>query len=106
MLLRHATPAKNLNSILRGGLLTSKSLGKLPVVWLCSPCKSSWAVLHAVRRHGGRVESVVLLDVSVPRSWLRRSPRKRLWACPRDIGPERIKKVLTFQQMAGASTDK
>jgi hypothetical protein len=106
MLLRHATPARNLPSILRAGLLTSKSQGKLPVVWLCSPCKSSWALLHTVKRHGGRVESVVILEISVPRRWLRRSARKGLWCSPRDIGPERIKAVLTFQEMAGASAEK
>jgi hypothetical protein len=55
MLVRHATPARNLNSILRGGLLCSKSQGRLPVVWVCSPTHSSWAVLHVIRRHGGRV---------------------------------------------------
>ena len=33
MLLRHATLARNLNSILRRGLLCSKSRGKPPVVW-------------------------------------------------------------------------
>ena len=42
MRLRHATLARNLNSILRAGLLTSKSRGKLPGVWLVSPSKSSW----------------------------------------------------------------
>ena len=83
MLVRHATPARNLNSILRGGLLCSKCQGKLPVVWVCSPARSSWAVLHVIRRHGGRVESTVVLEVDVPRSWLRRS-RKGLWFCPRD----------------------
>jgi hypothetical protein len=105
MLLRHATPARNLNSILQAGLLCSKSQGKLPVVWLCSPCKSSWALLHAIRRHGGRAESTVILEVSVPRRWLRRSARKRLWCCPRDLRPERIKRVLTFQEMAGRSAE-
>jgi hypothetical protein len=59
MRLRHGTPARNLNSILRAGLLCSKSQGKLPVVWLCSPCKSRWALLHAIKRHGGRAESTV-----------------------------------------------
>jgi hypothetical protein len=32
MLLRHATPARNLASILRAALLCSKSLGKLAAV--------------------------------------------------------------------------
>jgi hypothetical protein len=101
MLLRHATPARNLNSILRLGLLCCHSKGKLPVVWACSPARSWGAVLHVVKRHGGRVESTVVLEVDVPRSWLRRS-RKGLWYCPRDIPPERIQRVLTFQELAGS----
>jgi hypothetical protein len=103
--LRHATFAKNLPRILRAGLLCSKSQGKLPVVWLCSPGQSSWATLHTVKRHGGRVESVVLIELDVPRSWLRRSARKRLWYCPRDIPPARIRHVFTFQEMAGTSAE-
>ncbi len=104
MLVRHATPARNLNSILRRGLLCSKSRGTLPVVWVCSPARSSWAVLHVIRRHGGRVESTVVLEVDVPRSWLRRS-RKGLWFCPRDIPPHRIRRALCFAELAGASTE-
>ena len=75
MLLRHATPARNLNSILRAGLLTSKSQGRLPAVWLCSGARASWAVLHTIRRHAGRVETTVVLEVDVPRSWLRKSKK-------------------------------
>jgi hypothetical protein len=60
MLLRPATPARNLPGILRAGLLTAKSRGRLAAVWLCSAAKSSWAVLHVIRRHGGRVETTVL----------------------------------------------
>jgi hypothetical protein len=101
MLLRHASPARNLNSILRHGLLCSRSEGKLPVVWACSPARSWWAVLHVVKRHGGRVESTAVLEVDVPRSWLRRS-RKGLWYCPRDIPPDRFQRVLTFQELAGS----
>jgi len=52
-----------------------------------------------VKRHGGRVESTVVLEIDVPRSWLRRS-RKGLWYCRRDVPPERIKRVLTFQELA------
>lgn len=103
-LLRHATPARNLSSILRAGLLTSKSRGKLPVVWLCSPSRSSWAVLHVIKRHGGRVETTVVLEADVPRSWLRRN-RKGLWYCPRDVPPTRIKRALCFAELAGTSTE-
>jgi hypothetical protein len=101
MILRHATPARNLNSILRGGLLCSHSRGRLPVVWACSPARSSWVVLHVIRRHGGRVESTVVLEIEVPRRWLRRSKRG-LWYCPRDIAPERIRRVLSFAELVGA----
>jgi hypothetical protein len=101
MQIRHATPARNLNSILRQGLLCSHSKGKLAVVWACSLAKTWWSVIHVVKRHGGRVESAVVLELDVPRSWLRRS-RKGLWYCPRDIPPGRIKRVLTFQELAAS----
>jgi hypothetical protein len=104
VLLRHATPARNLAGILRAGLLTSKSKGKMPAVWLCSPSKSSWALLHVVKRHGGRVESTVLLEIDVPRSWLRRS-RKGLRYSLRDIPADRVRRVFTFSELAGTSTD-
>jgi hypothetical protein len=63
MLLRHATPARNLPGVLQRGLLCSKSQGRLPVVWLHAPGKTAWALLHTVKRHGGRVEAVVVLLV-------------------------------------------
>jgi hypothetical protein len=101
MILRHATPARNLSSILRSGLLCSYSRGRLPVVWACAPARSSWAVLYAIRRHGGRVESTVVLEIYVPRSWLRRS-RKALWYSVRDVPAGRIRRVLSFAELAGA----
>ena len=100
--LRHATPARNLNSILRLGLLCSHSKGKLPVVWLHTPAKSFWATLHTLRRHGGRAEAVIILLVDVPRAWLRKS-RKGLWYSVCDIPADRIRRVLSFAELAGAS---
>jgi hypothetical protein len=102
VVLRHATPARNLNSILRAGLLCSKSQGRLPVVWACTAARSTWAVLHVIGRHGGRVESTVVLEIDVPRSWLRKS-RAGLWYSVRDVPPERVKRVLCFGELAGAS---
>jgi hypothetical protein len=99
MRLRHATLVKNLPGILRAGLLCSKSRGKRPVVWLGCPGKSLWAAAHVVRRHGGRIEQVVILEIDVPRSWLRRS-KKGLWYCPRDVPPERIRGVITFGELS------
>jgi hypothetical protein len=104
MLLRHATPARNLTSILRAGLLCSKSQGKLPAVWVCSPARSWWAVLHVVRRHGGRVENTVVLELDIPRPWLRRN-RKGLYFVPRDVPADRLRRVLTFQEMAASPVE-
>jgi hypothetical protein len=104
MLLRHATLARNLPSILRGGLLRSKSKGKLPVVWLHSPAASTWAALHTIRRHGGRIEDVVIIELDVPRSGLRRS-RKRLWYFTGNIAPACFRRLITFQELAGRPMD-
>ncbi len=89
------TPARNLAGIGRAGLLASKSRGRPPVVWLHAAGKTPWALLHTIRRHGGRVENVVILAVDVPRTWLRRS-KPGLWYTPRDVPPERIRGLTTF----------
>ena len=102
MLLRHATPKRNLTSIQRAGLLCSKSQGRLPVVWLHAESKTPWAALHTVKRHGGRVVSVIVLTVEVPRCWLRRSKRG-LWFCRRDVPAERIRDRIDFPELAGTS---
>jgi hypothetical protein len=102
MLLRHATLIRNLPGIERRGLLCRKSKGRLQVVWLHTPAKSFWAALHTIKRHGGRAEAVVILLVDVPRSWLRKG-RKGLWYSVRDVPPDRIRRVLSFAELAGAS---
>jgi hypothetical protein len=86
------------------GLLCSKSQGKLPVVWLHVPTATPWAVLHTVRRHGGRVEGVIVLELDVPRRWLRRN-RRGLWCAPRDVPPDRIKRVIDFGELAASPVD-
>ena len=73
MKLRHSTPRRNLAGIARAGLLCSRSQGRLPAVWLHAPSQTAWAIVHTIKRHGGRVEQVITLEVEVPRSWLRRS---------------------------------
>jgi hypothetical protein len=100
--LRHATLIRNLPNIERHGLLCEKSQGKKAVVWLHAASYSAWSMAHVVRRHGGRIEAVVILEVQIPRSWLRRS-RKGLWYSVRDIPADRIRKVITFTDVAGAS---
>jgi hypothetical protein len=45
--------------------------------------------LHTVKRHGGRVEQVIILEVYVKRRHLRRG-RMGLWYSVRDIPPDHI----------------
>jgi hypothetical protein len=101
MLLRHATLVRNLPGIERRGLLCCKSKGRLPVVWLHTPAKSFWATLHTIKRHGGRAEAVLILLVDVPRASLRKN-REGLWYSVQDIPADRIRRVLSFAEMAGA----
>jgi hypothetical protein len=99
--LRHGTLKRNLPSIDRNGPLCSKSKGKLKVVWLQAASKSAWAMVPTVRRHDGRIENVVVIEVSVPRKWLRRS-KSGLWFCKEDIGPERFKSRIGFDQVSAS----
>ena len=68
-------------------------------MWLHGAGRKHRAALHTIKRHGGRIEGVVILEIDVPRRWLRRSKRG-LWYCPRDIPPERIRGVVTFGALA------
>jgi hypothetical protein len=95
MKLRHATPTRNLASIRKRGLLTRKSQGKLPVVWLHAANRSPWAVLHTMRRHG--CNDVTVIEVSVPRSWLTRS-KAGLWYVSRDVPPGRIMQTIAVDE--------
>jgi len=104
MKLRHATPIGNIPSILKSGLLCSKSKGKLKVVWAHVPSKSSWAAIHVVKRHGGKIEDVVVLEVDLPRSWLRRN-RRGLWYSTRDVTANRIKKTIRFAELAASPVE-
>jgi hypothetical protein len=100
MLLLHATPSRNLNSILKAGLLTAKSRGRRPAVWAAAPGRASWCLLHVCRKHHTPAERVILLQVDIPRRWLRRCKVRGLWFCRRDILPDRILGVVTFQELA------
>ena len=104
MLLRHATPARNLRSISRSGLLTARSQGRRPVVWFHTSGKTPWATLHTVKRHGGRIEDVAVIEVDIPRRWLRRN-RRGLWFCVRDVDPERFRRLIRFAELARSPVD-
>ena len=95
MSLRHATPTRNIASIRKRGLLTCKSQCKQPVVWLHSPSRSAWAVLHVMKRHGCTKATVV--EVYIPRSWLTRS-RTGLWYTKRDVPATHIGTTIPVEE--------
>src|SRR5262245_49112892 len=101
MLLRQAMHLRNLASIQRVYLPCSKSRGKRRVVWLPCTAKTARATLHNVKRHGGREEDVVVLEVEVPRGWLRRS-RRGLWYCGEDVPAVRIRRLIGFAEVAAS----
>jgi hypothetical protein len=100
--LGHATLRHNLPGILRDGIQTAKSRGRLKAVWLHAADRAHWAALHTVRRHGGRVEDVVVLEVRVPRAWLKRhgGSVEGLWRSVRDVPPRFIRRVIGFRQLS------
>jgi hypothetical protein len=94
MKLRHATPSRNFASIRKRGLLTAKSKGKLPVVWLHAASRSPRAVLHTMKRHG--CKDVIVFEIDVPRSWMTRN-KAGLWYSNRDVPPDRIRQTIAVE---------
>jgi hypothetical protein len=86
---RHATLHQHLASILAEGLDPARATTLPPLVWLHTPGRTPWAVLHVVRRHGVALTDVIVLDVQVPRQWLQPAERG-LWTCDRVIAPARL----------------
>ena len=96
----HATTAKAARLIHRDGFLDPDcSLTRLKAVWFHVASRQSWAVLHTVKRHGGRVEDVVVFEADVPRSWLRRHARG-LWYCTRPVSLRRCRAARGFQEVS------
>lgn len=79
MILYHATLKRNLESILLHGLDPAFALNrKNPRVWLHTKSRQHWAVAHAQKRHQVSLSEVVIIEVSIPRSRLKRRWRG-LW---------------------------
>ena len=85
MILYHATPTVNLESIQRHGLLPSKAQGNIKGVWLHTESRRAWAILHVIKRHDlTAFDDVVLLKVNVQRSDLTRRQRG-IWTTDKPI---------------------
>ena len=84
MKLYHATPKSNLASIRANGLDPNRSRGAKSEVWLHTRSRREWAILHTTARHKCEVSDVVILEVNVPRTKLRRRWRG-LWTTPETL---------------------
>jgi hypothetical protein len=100
--LGHATLRHNLPGILRDGIQTAKSRGRFKAVWLHDPSKAHWAALHTVRRHGSRIEDVIVLQVCVLKAWLRQhgGTAKGLGRNVRDVPVKYIRRVVGLRQLS------
>ena len=84
MRLYHATLKSKLASILPEGLDPNRSQGKENVVWLHTASRREWAILHIQARYKCKVSEVVIIEVNVPRSKLRRRWRG-IWTTPETL---------------------
>ena len=75
MKLYHATPIKNLESINATGLDPNRAKGKEKLNWLHTASRRYWAICHTAKRHKCNVDEIIILQVDVPRSKLRRRYR-------------------------------
>jgi len=105
VLLRHATLIRNLPNIERHGLLCSKSKGKRKAIWLHHPAHSEWAVLHTVRRHGGRVEKVIVLEVEIDPATYRSWGPGLGWVC-QDLPWRAVRRVIEFEELSASPVER
>jgi hypothetical protein len=94
MKLRHATTKSRAKRIEREGFKVAKAdpNAKIKGCWFCSPSNSAWGVLHTIRKHGARLEDVVVIEVEIPRSQLRRF-RRGLWYTGVDVPVGAIREI-------------
>jgi hypothetical protein len=58
--------------------------------------------VHAVRRHGGRIEDVIAAKVEVPPDWFKRDGNHLgLWCCTRGIR-RRVHRIDGFAELSAS----
>jgi hypothetical protein len=77
--LHHVTPARNVPSILRLGILGSRSKGARKVAWLCDGKRLAWCLPHIAKHHGVKLLDLAVLTVKLPRGHWTRTGRKGVY---------------------------
>lgn len=81
MKLYHITARKNLKSILRTGLDPQRARGVRKSVWGVTPGHVAWALIHVLAKpwnKGAALSDLVVIEMTLPRSQVRRYQRK-IW---------------------------
>lgn len=96
MILVHATPKRNLASIIRGGLRPDMSRSRTKAVHLFSARMFGDAVNHCCARHKIEPDEVVIIGIEVPRSWLKKGKRSGLWNTKRHVAAARVRYTVAI----------
>jgi hypothetical protein len=94
-ILLHVSPRRNLQSIYQQGINPDFSRGARAECWFCANALRSWAIEHVAERHGIDPRDVIVVRVSVPRSWLTRRAKGK-WTCDRVVRDIRSVAVTSF----------
>jgi hypothetical protein len=104
MIMYHATTRTALSSIKTEGLCVryADSRKALRSIWFHTRSNSAWALLHTQKRHGASLDDLVVIEVSVPRTWLRRF-QGGLWYTNRDVPVERLGRIIEGTNYAASA---
>ena len=89
MILYHATPKANLDSIHQHGINPEYSKGKEACIWYHTKSRRHWAILHVAKRHNCTLDDIAIITVQIPRRRLQRK-RRGLWTTTETLTPIRI----------------
>lgn len=105
MFVSHTTERRNLESILKVGLLTSKSRGRRKAVWFTGSSRIAWAFRHCQGKRRCRPEELITLTVWVPDTWIQRYSRA-VYYVMRDVPACNIHRVTGYAPVQISLTGK
>lgn len=88
--LRHYSPARNRNSILREGLTVSRCKGRMVGIWLAGCGKYRWALYHVAAHQDCHIQNLDCWEVEVESTEIVKR-RKGVWIIRRGVPAEKLK---------------
>jgi hypothetical protein len=104
MRIYHATQKTNLPSIRKHGVSVDHAAGKMKAVWGVQKGMLYWAIFHAIRRHGGLAETMVVIELDVPDDTISRF-KGGLWYSTSSWPASTIVRVHTFWELTRSPTE-